>query len=374
MSTVGNSAHSPSLLDRLRSIEIAYSPGQKVKHKDLVRILHNISTLICNGVSISQALDTVQADSTFAKYRSLLRCMAEIVKGGGKLSSAMKKFPETFPSLMVHQVQVGERSGALQTTLLRIVDQLENSSKIRTFIVKKLTYPSLLVVAGTGSVIFMMTCVIPTFQEMYEDSGAVLPLVTQVLLAISEFTQSNFLLGIGICLALIAGTTFVLRTPKTRVHFDEYVLRVPWVGTWLRNLALLQFIDTLSNLLDSGFTLADALPAASRSVGNRFLKKNMLDLHVALRGGEKFSTAMERKKDLFPPVVKQLVTVGEKTGRLTEVTLEIRKHLREDVEKKTTAMLATIEPVLTACLAIAIGGILLAIYLPMFDMIGTTNQ
>lgn len=367
-------SHAPvSIIAKLQNIKIGGSSETKVKKKDLVRILCNLSTLISNGVSIAQSLETVYGDPTYKKYKPMLRSLAETVKGGGKLSSALKQFPGVFAPLLVHQIQVGEKAGTVQTTLLRIVDQLENSSKMKSFIIKKLTYPGLLVTAGAGSVTFMMLCVIPTFQKMYEESGAALPGITELLISVSTFAQ-NYGVITGVAIAFAVGLVFAaFKNPTSRLWIDQHALLVPVLGKWLRNLSILQFSETLGNLLGSGFTLVDALPAASRSVSNRYLQEKLLSLHVSLRGGEKFSTAIERENELFPPVVKQLVMVGEKTGRLVEVTEEIRNHLRDDVQKTTSAILGSIEPVLTAGLAVVIGGILLAIYLPMFDMIGKAN-
>ncbi len=373
MSTATSTTSETGFLKRLQEIKIGGGKSDEIKKPDLIRILQNLTTLIANGVSIPAALETLHSDPTFKKYRKVLRNLAETVKSGGKFSAALKKYPNTFSTLLIHQVQVGEKAGTLQTTLGRVVHQLENSSKMRQFIVKKLTYPGLLMVAGAGSVTFMMTCVIPTFQKMYEESGAALPLVTQILIAVSAFAQAyGVMILIGLAIAAVAIVT-AMKNPVSRRTIDENILKLPGIGKWFRGLAVLQFVETLGNLLDSGFTLVDALPASARSVGNRYMQEKLLGLHVSLRGGEKFSTAMERERDLFPPVVKQLVVVGERTGRLPEVTGEIHQHLSEDVKKSTAVMLGAIEPLLTVALAVVIGGILLAIYLPMFDMIGKTN-
>ncbi|MCA9125974.1 MAG: type II secretion system F family protein [Planctomycetales bacterium] len=363
-----------SLLAKLQSIQIGGDPGGKIAKKDLIRIIRNLATLVCNGVSIPQALDTILDDAPYKKYRKILRALADNVRTGGALSGGMKKFPATFSSLLVHQVRVGEQAGMLQQTLSRIAEQLEHSSKIKSFIIKKITYPAILVVAGTGSVIFMLTCVIPTFQKMYEESGAVLPGITQAVINLSDFVQTNgisILVGIGI---LVAAIYFSYRNPVSRLWIDKSLLRIPLLGNWLRNLAVLQYIETLGNLLESGFNLVDALPAAANSVGNRYMRKRLMGLHNAIRQGQRFSTAMQKESRLFPPVVKQLVVIGERTGRLSEITREIRNHLRDDVQKNTTAVLGAIEPVLTASLAVLIGCILLAVYLPMFDMIGNTRK
>jgi len=330
--------------------------------------------MFANGISIPQALDTICKESSFSKYRKILRTLSDTIKSGSSLSNGMKKFPASFPSLMIHQVRIGEQAGTLQQTLKQIVRQLEDGSKIRSFIIKKMTYPALLVVAGIGSVTFMLTSVIPTFQKMYEENGAVLPWITQFLINISESLQSNAVLIVTSLIGIAVTATIAMKYPTSRRLIDEWILRIPLLGKWFRNLSILQFMETLSNLLDSGFNLVDALQPASKAVGNRYLRRKLQNLHGAIRRGEKFSVAMQREKDLFPPVVNQLVVVGEKTGQLPDITAEIREHLKEEVQTKTSAMLGTIEPILTSGLAFAIGGILLAVYLPMFDMIGSANK
>ncbi|HBE72027.1 MAG TPA: hypothetical protein DDW52_28140, partial [Planctomycetaceae bacterium] len=271
----------PGIIAKLQSIKISGGGGEKVKKKDLVRILANISTLISNGVSISHALETVYADPAYKKYKAMLRKIAETVKGGGKLSAALKQFPTVFPALLVHQVQVGEKAGTIQVTLGRIVEQLEDSSKMKSFIIKKLTYPCLLVIAGIGSVTFMMMCVIPTFQKMYEESGATLPWITEVLISVSAFVQ-EYGVATGVALAVsVCAVVAAMKNPVSRLWIDCNILKVPMLGKWLRDLAILQFAETLGNLLDSGFTLVDALPAASRSVSNRYMQMRLLGLHIA---------------------------------------------------------------------------------------------
>lgn len=371
---VSKPAKATNILARLNEIQIGGKKEEAIKKQDLIQVLKNVETMFANGVSIPQALDTICKESTFRKYRNILRTISDTIKSGSSLSSGMKKFPASFPGLMVHQVKIGEQAGTLQQTLKQLVRQLEDGSKIRAFIMKKMTYPALLVVAGIGSVTFMLTSVIPTFQKMYEENGAVLPWITQFLIDISEFLQSNAIVIVVSLVASITGGVLAMKYPKSRCLIDEWLLRIPLLGRWFRNLSILQFMETLSNLLDSGFNLVDALQPASKAVGNRYLRGKLQNLHGAIRRGEKFSVAMQREKDLFPPVVNQLVVVGEKTGQLPDITAEIKEHLKEEVQTTTSVMLGTIEPMLTSGLAIAIGGILLAVYLPMFDMIGSANK
>ena len=150
-------------------------------------------------------------------------------------------------------------------------------------------------------------------------------------------------------------------------------IKLPVLGHWFKNIAVLQFVEVLGNLMDSGFTVVEALSACAKSVGNRRIRASILEMHQALLQGEKFSDELARHDDLFPPIVNQLVIVGEKTGTLSKTTVHIRAHLRREVETYTNVMVGTIEPILTIGMASSIGCILLAIYLPMFDIIGAMN-
>ena len=200
-----------------------------------------------------------------------------------------------------------------------------------------------------------------------------MPAITQFLIDVGEFLDSHGVILLMCTAVSLFTATVAFRNPTSRLWIDQNVLRIPIIGDWFRNLAILQFMEVLGNLMDSGFKLAEALPQAGQSISNRHVRKKIAALCGAIRRGERFSRALENEGGLFPPVVNQLVIVGERTGRLAPVTRQIRTHLRRDVESATNRMVGAIEPILTATLAIVVGGILLAVYLPMFDMIGQAN-
>jgi type IV pilus assembly protein PilC len=358
-----------SLVHKLQKIQIGSPRKLVMKKNDQLRFFQSLSTLVRNGVSLANSLETILADESFHRYRSIVRSLCNSINSGSSLSAGLKKFPESYSSVLVQQIEIGEYTGKLGDMLGRLVGQLENRSQLKGFIVKKLTYPCVLLLAGIGCVVFMLIKVIPTFQTMYKESGAVLPWITQFLVDLSQFFVQY---GPVLLFSVVGGggtLTTAFLNKRTGVLIDRLLLRLPLVGKWFRNLAILQFSESLGNLLESGFQLAEALPIASRSVTNRFAASQLMTLHAAIRRGEKFSVAMREQKQLFPAVMMQLVIVGEKSGRLTEVTKQIHLHMKTEVEKHTAAMLSTIEPLLTASLAIVIGGILLAVYLPMFDML-----
>jgi type IV pilus assembly protein PilC len=364
------------LLQRLAEIQIGGSRKQtpRIKKRDLIYIMRNISTLIENGLTLPKALDTVARERTLKSYRTMLEQIRQRIESGEPFSSALAQYGRTFSDLIINQIRVGERSGTLPDTIKRISQQLEQADDLRSQILKKLAYPLTLVTLGSGAVTFMLLYVVPTFENTYAESGAQLPWITRTLIEVGRLgTNYGWLLLIAVAAAVTAVVS-VRRNPRGRFWMDQHLLQVPMFGEWLRNLAVLQFMEVLGNLMESGFNIVDALKICSGSIGNRAVRRSVEQLHAAVLRGERFSTELERHGDLFPPVVNQLVIVGEKTGTLSRATRDIRQHLQREVQRTTGMMLGMIEPVLTVGLAVCIGGILLAIYLPMFDMIGAMNQ
>jgi type IV pilus assembly protein PilC len=293
------------------------------------------------------------------------------LENGETFSSALARFGSTFDTVMVNQIKVGEHSGTLAETLTTIARHREDAHKLRAEIVKKLAYPFLLVVMGTAVIAFLLTYVIPVFKKTYDDAHVNLPFITKLLIAVGAFAQSYGL----IILALLAVAVVAIRQLRKRPDFaykmDAAILDAPVFGHWLRDIAVLQLMEVLGSLMDAGYNLAEALGEAGQAVSNRAIRQSVRDLQNAIRRGEKFSRELERHGDMFPPIVSQLVIVGEQTGTLAKATGHIRDHLQREIERKTNLFVGTIEPTLTISLAAAVAAILMAIYLPMFDMVNT---
>ena len=363
-----------AFLQKLSDIQIGGTSSVKIRKKDMVYIFRNLSTLLANGLSLNRALATLQEEKSLKKYQSLFVTMEQYVNQGSTLSSALKQFPDSFDELIVHQISIAERTGSLVETIARITDQLENGANIRALIIKKLTYPCMLSLAGVGSMTFMLLYVVPTFEKMYADAKAELPAITQILIAVGA-VLTDYIAVVVACLGIFI-TLFIAawRNPNGRIRLESVLLKVPMLDAWLRSIAVLQFTEVLGNLMDSGFTLAEALPHTSKAITNSVVRKSVEDLHKAIVRGERFSRELLKRSHIFPPVVTQLVIIGERTGTLPKATQQIRTHLRREVERYTNLLTGAIEPVMTIGLASAIGGILLAVYLPMFDMIGAMNH
>ncbi|MEX2559273.1 MAG: type II secretion system F family protein [Pirellulales bacterium] len=351
----------------------AAAPNPRIRRHELTFLLRNLATLIDNGVPLTRSLATLARERTLKQYRPLLEAVRQQLETGEPFSSVLAHFPAAFDQALISQVRVAERSGTLAGTLGRLAAQLEQTSDIRSQALRRLAYPAVLVVSGLLVVTFFLVFVIPVFQQTYNEAKVPLPMVTRILIAAGDFA-----VGYGWLVALAAAAAAFglvrLRSNKaTGAAFDATMLRLPLFGEWLRDMAVLGFMDVLGNLLEGGFTIVDSLRISAGTVGNRALRQCVESLHAALVRGERFSRELDRHQDVFPPVVMQLVVVGESTGKLVQSIGQVRQHLRREVERRTSLLVGTIEPILTISLAVMIGGIVLAIYLPMFDMIGAVQ-
>ncbi|MDX1962081.1 MAG: type II secretion system F family protein [Pirellulales bacterium] len=361
---------------QLASIQIggAKNGQPTLKPREKIFIFRNIATLVENGLPLPKALETLIQERSLSRFAPMLGNIRQKVAGGDTFSAGLSLYPETFGEMFINQIKVGERSGTLPATIERIVYQLEHADNLKNQIIKKLTYPAILCVAGGASVAFMITFVVPTFEKTYQEAGAKLPAITEFLINCGWFAQHYGWFIVLVVMGLVLSLVFSRRHQRIRFWMDQQLLRVPILGDTLKNIAVLQFMEVLGNLMESGFTIVEALHSCARSINNLAVRRSVEQLHSAVLRGERFSQELERHDDLFPPIVKQLTIVGEKTGTLSKCTEHIRAHLRREVERTLSIMVGAIEPIMTLGLAAAIGTILLAIYLPMFDMIGTMGE
>lgn len=343
----------------------------KLTDRDLVFILRNLSTLTQSGVSLPKALATLAEEKALGKHREMLHSIRRHLESGETFSSALARCGSTFHTVMVNQIKVGEHSGTLGETLVTIARHCEDAHRLRSEIIKKLAYPILLVVMGSAVIAFLLTYVIPVFKKTYDDAHVALPFITKFLIAVGEFSKGYGLILLGLLGAIVFVTRQLRKRADLAMKMDATLLQLPVLGHWLRDVSVLQLMEVLGSLMEAGYNLAEALGEAGQAVGNRAIRQSVRELQNAVRSGEKFSRELERHGDMFPPIVSQLVIVGEQTGTLTRATSHIRDHLQREIERKTNIFVGTIEPTLTISLAGAIAAILLAIYLPMFDMVNT---
>src|SRR4051812_42419266 len=347
------------------------STETKLKDRDLVFILRNLATLTSCGVPLPKALSTLAEEKALEKHSEMLQTIRRKLENGEAFSTALAHFGETFDTVMVNQIKVGEHSGTLGETLATIARHCEGRNRLKSEIIRKLAYPIMLVCMGTVVIAFLLTYVVPVFKKTYDDAHVTLPFITKVLIGVGAFAKGYGLIVLGLIAVAVVAVRQLRKRPELAYKMDAAILRAPVFGNWLRDIAVLQLMEVLGSLMEAGFNLAEALGEAGQAISNRAIRQGVRDLQNAIRRGEKFSRELERHGETFPPIVSQLVIVGEQTGTLTRATSHIRDHLQREIERKTNIFVGTIEPTLTIGLAAAIAAILLAIYLPMFDMVNT---
>ncbi len=346
----------------------------KLKRRELAFVLRNLATLVGNGLSLAKSLDTLAREHSLRKHTHMLGILRRKVETGEVFSRALAEFPRTFDRVMVNQIRASEKAGTLSEALQRIARQVENANKLRSKVIRKLSYPVFLIGAATVAVSFMLIFVIPVFEETYAEAHIPLPLITRSLMAAGQYALCYGWIIPVVAVAAVVGLKRARRSHQFALWMDRGLLRVPLLGEWLRNLGVLQFVDVFGNLLESGLKVVDALELSSGSVGNRAIREGVLALQAAVTRGERFGRELAGMGDLFPPVVGQLIAVGERSGNLARATSYLRGHLEQEIDRQTSAMVGAIEPILTVSLAAMVAVILLAIYLPMFDMIGAAGH
>lgn len=354
-------------------LQLGGKQSHRLTKNESTLILRNLATLTSNGVSLPKAIGALAEEKALENCRETLQGLRRRVESGDLFSSALGQLGGAFDKVTVSQIHVGERAGALPETLLHVAEQREKAGKLQENVVKKLAYPVVLALVGSAVVAFLLCYVVPVFEETYASANIPLPGITQLMIDVGAIAQGYWwvaaLLAVGGPLAIRQ----LRQNEAIAERLDTNLLKVPLIGPWLRDISLLQLMEVIGSLMESGFTLAESLEEAADSVSNRAMKQAVGALHSAVQQGERFSREVERHNDLFPPMVSQLVIVGEQTGRLSKSTQQICELLEEEIERKTDLAIGVIEPMLTISMACAVAVILLAIYLPMFDMINTVG-
>jgi type IV pilus assembly protein PilC len=342
--------------------------AKKVKFKELAVFSRQFATMINSGLPILRALAILADQSSNPELAKTLTAIRTDVEQGASLSVAMGKHPKVFNDLYVSMVRSGETGGSLDNTLLRLADMLEKEVKLRGKIKSAMTYP----VAVVGLVVLLMTAmllfVVPQFKSIYGQLGGTLPLPTRVLLSISDaFKKYWYVVLIGV----FVGRFFFRRwkaTPKGRESVDAAKLRTPVFGPLFHKTALARFSSTLSMLLRSGVPILQALDIVSETVNNKVIAKAVVDVQGSVREGESMAKPLAKHK-VFPPMVVQMIAVGEETGQVDTMLEKVAAFYEQEVEASVDALTSLIEPLMIAIIGGAVGAAVIALYMPMFNII-----
>lgn len=350
-----------------RRSSISFTFGNRVKLIDLANATRQLATLLSSGLPLMEALSVLVEQEEAAALKGALSSVRDSVREGASLADALKANPKAFSQLYINMVSAGEASGTLDITLDRLADFLEEQVRFRGRILAALTYPAFMTVIGLGMLFFIFSFVMPRVVGMFEDMKQQLPFITIMLLTAVRFLSSFWW---AILLAL-GGAFYYIRkyfnTPGGREKLDARLLRLPVFGGLIRMIAVSRFTRTLGTLLQSGVPTLTALDIVKSVVGNTVLAEAIRKARENVREGEPIADPL-RRSGLFPPVVVQMVAVGEKSGELEKMLLKISDSFDRTVETRITALMALMEPVIILVMGLIIGFVVIAIMLPMLEM------
>jgi type IV pilus assembly protein PilC len=340
---------------------------QKVTDKDIVVFTRQFATMIGAGLPLVQCLEILSTQCDNKTFGKLIGDVKMDVESGTTFADALKKHPKVFTSLYSNMVQAGEVGGALDVTLIRLAAQLEKAAKLKAQIKSAMVYPTAIVGVAIIVVSVLMVFVIPIFAKMFTDFGGTLPGPTQLVIGASEFMQKYIVLIIAVAGAGIWGLKKYYATPAGRIQIDTLMLKLPVAGDLIRKIAVAQFTRTFGTLLQSGVPIMEGLEIVARIAGNKIVENAILAARTSVGEGKTLSEPLG-KTGVFPPMVVQMINVGEATGALDVMLGKIADFYDEEVDAAVSALTSLLEPMLMVFLGTVIGFIVIAMYLPIFKM------
>jgi type IV pilus assembly protein PilC len=342
----------------------------KVTDKDLVTFTRQFATMIDAGLPLVQCLDILGSQTENKTFGSTIKKVQADVEGGATFAEALKKHPRAFPELYVNMVAAGEAGGILDTILNRLASYIEKSMNLKKKVKGAMVYPTVVVGVACLVVALLLVFVIPTFEQMFSDFGGTLPLPTRLVIIMSEWMQRFWwavLLGLGL---LIFGVKQWRRTEQGQRILDGLALRLPVVGILVRKVAVAKFTRTLSTLIASGVPILDGLEIVAKTAGNKVIEIAILQTRQAISEGKTIAEPLGQTK-VFPPMVVQMIGVGESAGALDSMLSKIADFYDEEVDQAVNTLSSMIEPFIMVFLGVVIGFIVVAMYLPVFKLAGT---
>jgi type IV pilus assembly protein PilC len=339
----------------------------KVQEKDVILFTRQFSTMIDAGLPIVQCLDILQTQEENPTFKTILRDIKEQVESGTTLADAMKKHPKQFDSLFVNMIAAGEAGGILDTILARLAAYIEKAAKLKAKVKGAMTYP--LVTLGIALIVLaiILVFVIPVFQKMFSEMGSTLPLPTQLVVNLSEIVKANILYMIAALVVFLFALKKYYNTEKGRVAIDHLLLMMPVIGVLIRKVAVAKFTRTMGTMLSSGVAILDALEIVAKTAGNKVIEAAVYKVRSAIAEGQTMADPLI-ETNVFPPMVCQMIAVGETTGALDVMLGKIADFYDEEVDQAVANLTSLIEPFMLVFLGVTIGGLVIAMYLPIFKI------
>jgi type IV pilus assembly protein PilC len=340
-----------------------------VKEHDIIIFSRQFSTMIDAGLPIIQCLEILYSQQDNKTFKNMLKDIKESVEGGQTLAEALRKYPKQFDDLYVNMVAAGEAGGILDTILRRLSAYMEKAAKLKAQVKGAMVYPIITIIVAVIVVAVILVFVIPVFEEMFEGLGGALPVPTQIVVAMSEFVKDKILyIIIGMVIFFIAFKKYY-NTNKGRIMIDAISLKLPIFGMLLRKVAVAKFTRTMGTMLSSGVAILEALDIVAKTAGNKIIERSIYTVRSAISEGRTMADPLA-ESGVFPPMVCQMIAVGESTGALDAMLGKIAEFYDDEVDQAVENLTAMIEPVMLVFLGTVVGGLVVSMYLPVFKMAG----
>jgi type IV pilus assembly protein PilC len=341
----------------------------KVPIKDTAVFFRQFSVMIDAGLPLVQCLEILAANQENQVFQKCLTGVRQSVEGGSTLSNAMRQFPKIFDDLTTNMIEAGEAGGILDTILQRLATYVEKAVKLKSAVKSALIYPVSVISIACLVVGCLLKFVVPIFANMFNSMGVDLPLPTKIVIGLSNFVGRFWWLMLAVGVLMFVGVKYIRKDPKGRFMFDKMLLNLPVLGSVLRKIAVARFTRTLGTLITSGVPILEGLSITARTSGNAVLEDALMKVRKAVEEGR---TIVDPLKEcgVFPNMVTQMIGVGEATGAMDAMLQKIADFYEDEVDAATKNMLTLLEPIMIGFLGVAVGGIVISLYMPLFSMIG----
>ena len=341
--------------------------GAKVTAHDVMLFTRQFATMIDAGLPIVQGLDILAQQSESKTFRNTIKTIKQDVESGFTLADALKKHPKVFDDLYVNMVAAGEVGGVLNTILNRIAIFIEKAAKLKSKVKGAMIYPCTIVVVAVAVVTVLLLFVIPVFAELYGGMGKALPAPTQITINISNFFRAYFMyMGVALVGAGVAIKMYY-KTEHGRFNIDGLMLKLPVMGDLIRKVAVARFSQNMSILLSSGVPILDGLAITAKTAGNKVVEKAIMTARISISQGRTVAEPLTESK-IFPPMVCQMVAIGENTGALDAMLKKVAEFYEDEVDTAVANLTALMEPVIMVVLGVILGGLVISMYLPIFQL------
>jgi len=344
-----------------------FNPKKKIKRLQVLLFTRQLSTMITSGLPLVQSLDILCNQIEDVHFRGMVRDIKERIEGGSRFAEALREYPQCFDELYVNLVVAGEEGGLLDNVLQRLAVYIEKSEKLKKKVKSAMIYPIAIIVVALIVIVILLLFVIPVFEKMFKEMGAELPMPTQVVINMSLFMQSYWYIMLGALILLVVACRYYYKTENGHRSIDRLMLKLPLFGVLTIKASVARVTRTLATLLMSGVAILESMIIVAKVAGNKIVEEALMVARSRISEGRTMAEPLEQA-GIFPPMVVQMVQVGESTGALDSMLNKIADFYEDDVDNLVSNLTAMMEPMIMVFLGVVLGGLIVAMYLPIFKL------